>query len=572
MSAGPHPPVNVSRDAADPLSRERRRRLGAYYTRGELTDVLCEWAIRDAGDAVLEPSFGGCDFLASARSQLERLGSAAPLDQLYGCDVDPAAFQEHLCGGLGVPAGAVGDGGSDARFYPCDFLTLRPERVRAEGFDAVVANPPYVRHHEMSPSQRASADRAVEAYPWLDGRANLWAHFVAHAHAFLRPGGRAAWVLPGSALYADYAAPVVEAAAREFGRLLVVQLGERLFRDEGAEESTVVLLADGRGGRGAQARVVFVDGVNNLAGIIAAWRRGEGVGAPYGGRAAAALLDLDVRRAIRTVDEVCGTVALGDVAEVRIGIVTGANRRFVLDETAARHHGLPNHALRPVLAKMVDARGLVLEEDDLAGARSSGSRCLLVDTSRLDQEPKGAPLRRYLADTAWAVKRPNRTFRKRTPWHRPDDGLVPDAFLSYMSGEGPRLVVNRTPYVSTNAIHRVTLRQGREGRAEALALGVVSTLGQLSAELEGRSYGAGVLKLEPSDARRLRLPVSDVEGEGLAEASTEVDALLRAGNSDSARARADAYVLRALDPGARADCVDVLRGALREARRRRRPS
>ena len=533
--------------------------------------MLCEWAIRYADDAVLEPSFGGCDFLASARSRLSHLGSAAPLDQLYGCDVDPRAFQEHLRGGLGIPAGAIGAGGAGVRFYSRDFLTLKGECVRPGGFDAVVANPPYVRHHEMSPDQQASADRVAESHPWLDGRANLWALFVVHAHTFLRPGGRAAWVLPGSALYADYAAPVIEAAAREFERLLVVQLGERLFREEGAEESTVVLLADGYGGPGSGARVVFVDALRDLADVVAAWRSDKTVGAPYRRRAAVALMDPEVHRAMETVDCECGTVVLGDVAKVRIGIVTGANRWFIVDEKRAQDYGLPGHALRPILAKMTDAGGLLLREEDLEATQSSGSRCLLVDTAALGSEPEGSALHRYLAEVTRSVKQPNRTFQKRKPWHRPDDGLVPDAFLSYMSGEGPRFVVNQTPYTSTNAIHRVTLKAGHGVGPLELAVELASTVGQLSAELEGRSYGAGVLKLEPSDARRLRLPVGTGEARSLTRALTEIDECLRAGDSDAARTRADAFVLRALSPSVRAACLAVLRGALTEARRRRQP-
>jgi hypothetical protein len=42
----------------------------------------------------------------------------------------------------------------------------------------------------------------------------------------------------------------------------------------------------------------------------------------------------------------------------------------------------------------------------------------------------------------------------------------------------------------------------------AVCLALHSTYSQLSAEFEGRQYGSGVLKLEPSEAKRLRVPAS----------------------------------------------------------------
>ena len=49
------------------LGVEDRRILGAYYTPERLSQLLTDWAIRHVDDTVLEPSFGGCGFLATAR-------------------------------------------------------------------------------------------------------------------------------------------------------------------------------------------------------------------------------------------------------------------------------------------------------------------------------------------------------------------------------------------------------------------------------------------------------------------------------------------------------------------------
>ena len=91
----------------------------------------------------------------------------------------------------------------------------------------------------------------------------------------------------------------------------------------------------------------------------------------------------------------------------------------------------------------------------------------------------------------------------------------------------------------TNAIHRVDLVDGQIGAA-ALAVASWTSLAQLSAELVGRSYGGGVLKLELGEASLLRLPILP----GAAHALGEVEEAFLAGGQQAARKRADDLLLR----------------------------
>jgi hypothetical protein len=79
--------------------------------------------------------------------------------------------------------------------------------------------------------------------------------------------------------------------------------------------------------------------------------------------------------------------------------------------------------------------------------------------------------------------------------------------------------------------------------APGIALGLLSTLSLLSMELAGRSYGGGVLKLEPSELARVRLVLPDAGDGVVAAAFAEADRRLRAGDFDGAVAVADELVL-----------------------------
>ena len=71
---------------------ESKKKLGAFYTPNNLCQILADWAITSSEDKVLEPSFGQCGFLDASRLRLEALGSIDPRKNIYGCDIDPNAF------------------------------------------------------------------------------------------------------------------------------------------------------------------------------------------------------------------------------------------------------------------------------------------------------------------------------------------------------------------------------------------------------------------------------------------------------------------------------------------------
>jgi hypothetical protein len=85
-------------------------------------------------------------------------------------------------------------------------------------------------------------------------------------------------------------------------------------------------------------------------------------------------------------------------------------------------------------------------------------------------------------------------------------------------------VLNGTAATSTDTVHRVAFRDEQAGREAVSAFHNSATF--LFAEIEGRSYGGGVLELEPSEAERLLLPAKSEP-----RAMADVNAALRANDS-----------------------------------------
>ena len=95
----------------------------------------------------------------------------------------------------------------------------------------------------------------------------------------------------------------------------------------------------------------------------------------------------------------------------------------------------------------------------------------------------------------------------RSPWWRVPVTTIPDLFVSYMSGSNPRIVANPARAHHLNSIHGLRVRpELRALASRTLPLLALSSYSLLSAEIEGRSYGGGVLKLEPREADRWLVP------------------------------------------------------------------
>jgi len=236
------------------------------------------------------------------------------------------------------------------------------------------------------------------------------------------------------------------------------------------------------------------------------------------------------------------TRRLGELADVGIGYVTGANEFFHLTLDAVRAWGIPTTFLKPSIRRSRALAGLRFTQADWRAALEAGEACYLLAIEAQDNLPKS--VRQYLEHgESLGVCRAYKC-RTRSPWFRVPHVYQPDAFLTYMSGETPRLVANETEAVAPNSLHILRLRPPTKLASDILAALWQTSLTRLSAEIEGHALGGGMLKLEPTEAERVVVPAGDGANGKLAELVGELDELARNGENAVAQTRADQVLLR----------------------------
>jgi adenine-specific DNA-methyltransferase len=467
-----------------------RKERGAYFTPDEITQFIVNWAIRMPSDSVLEPAAGDAAFLTTAVSRLRTLShdvQACPL--VEGVEIHAPSAQ--------VARQRVQEAGGRAKIRTGDFFALEPEPI----YDIVIGNPPYIRYQDFSGESRArSRTAALRGGVSLTGLASSWAAFTVHSAMFLKQGGRLGLVLPAELLSVNYAAPVRRFLFNHFRDVQLVLFDEQVFPE--AEADVVLLLADGY--LEGPANHITIRQARNATALATL---GCGLIWTPIDPAAKWTSSLVDPKAIEPLHELLTTglfTSLETWGDTTLGIVTGNNKFFTLSPQRVKELGLSSEELLCLSPPgSSHLRGLVLSETALDKLGQEGHAIYLF----YPNDPPSPNATAYIegghrtgVDSAYKC-------RIRKTWYRVP--LVPaaDLFLTCMNADTPRLTTNEAGARYLNSVHGVFLNDKyRALGRDLLPVASLNSVTLLHAEIVGRAYGGGILKIEPKEADLWAVP------------------------------------------------------------------
>ena len=503
-------------------ARGSRRERGAYFTPPNLAAFIAEWAITSVADRVLDPSAGHGSLVAAAARCARALGGTGS-PNIWGVELHRGTFEQlaKRCATAGIPLGHIRRG---------DFFRASDTLGK---FDVILANPPYVRHHELPKGAADTMRTALGADgSKMDGRSSSWAYFVIRSMQLLRTGGRLAAIIPSELLSADYGRRIVDQVGCRFRKTILARCEGKLFGD--LQLTPMVILADSyeeaykRKGTVYGCSIDFdqerptLPPVSNMVQLRDA-------------RKSTAVLFSDARATdFQLVDglaEVDGLGRLGEIGSLAIGYVTGNNRFFHFTEAERQEASLQETDLHRVVHRSTYVPGSIFRREDWEATRDTDKRCWLFYP--LDES--GESVRRVIAQGVDAGVATRVKCRTRSPWWRVPLGDVPEAMLVYL-GRRPRIVENRASVYAANSLFVLA----GSGTAASLSVASMTSVFQLSALLTGRRLGGGLRKLHVRDAAALPIPSVDVP----TDVCDEIDLLVRGSSWQEAGRLADEIVLK----------------------------
>lgn len=468
----------------------RRKERGAFFTPDEITRFISNWAIRASGDMVLEPSAGDAAFLVAAVGRLQELAQdAASCPTVDGVEIHAHSAR--------VANRRVLEAGGNPRICHSDFFALEPNPI----YDTVIGNPPYIRYQDFSGESRArSRAAAFRGGVSLTGLASSWAAFTIHSTMFLKQGGRLGLVLPAELLSVNYAAPVRRFLFDRFRDVQLVLFDEQVFPE--AEADVVLLLADG-----------YLEGPTQHATIrqsknaAALSSLGEGLIWAPNDPAAKWTSSLIDPKAIEPLHKLLKRGLFTDLetwGDTTLGIVTGNNKYFTLSPQRVKELGLRRNELLPLSPPgSAHLRGLTLTKAMLTKLGKEGQATYLFYPG----DPPSSAATAYIEDGHRTGVDTAYKCRVRKTWYQVP--LVPaaDLLLTCMNADTPRLTANDAGARHLNSVHGVFLdEEHSELGRELLPVASLNSVTLLHAEMVGRAYGGGILKIEPKEADAWAMP------------------------------------------------------------------
>ncbi|MCL2134235.1 MAG: SAM-dependent DNA methyltransferase [Candidatus Bathyarchaeota archaeon] len=477
-------------------SIDERRRLGQFATPTLLAREIVSFGIKHMDTPkdirFFDPAFGTGAFYSALfeKATFDNITKATVVE------IDPS-FANVACD-LWADYGV--------NIINADFTEVDPD----DSYNFIICNPPYVRHHLIDAYRKAEIRRKTEQVSGvsLSGLAGLYCHFLLQSIQWMAEGAVAGWLIPSEFMDVNYGIAVKNFLLDKVDLFQIhrfnpvdIQFDDALvssavvwFRKKTPRNQSVLFTYGGSLDSPQVSKVISVESLRRET----KWSR---------------FPCLPQRSSIKL-----SVPKLKDYFEVKRGIATGGNDFFIMDEVRIVELGLPFEFFRPVLSSARYVKEVEIESDEFGNPLLS-QRLFLLDCRLGEDEirERYPKLWSYLESGRDSVAK-GYLCKARRCWYFQERREAPMIVCTYMgrqSGENSgafRFILNNSKATVTNSYLALYPRKllsdviVRRPDLKRMIWEMLSGMAPGKLRDEGRVYGGGLQKIEPSELLNVDVP------------------------------------------------------------------
>ncbi len=387
-----------------------------------------------------------------------------------------------------------------------------------ENIDAVIANPPYLRHH-LIPAELKKRCKELSRQILgvnIDARAGIHVYFLVKALAHLKQNGRLAFLVPADTFEGVFANSLWSGISERFSVDGVLTFDPVVSAFPGVDTNAAIVFISRRKPSKYMNWMKWSGSPNeSLAESVSSifLKRERGISDKM------VLEKVVIKEAIRrgmTRDQkspLVDGVSFNDLASVVRGIATGDNGFFLMTRDQIKRNSLSEEYFVRTVARVRDVKSEFLTSRDLEQLDASGRPTYLLSIDKDLVITK--KLRQYLdtGESSGLSERP--LVKARSLWYLMEKRKPVPILFCYLGRRNQRFILAKCDVRPTTGFLCVYPKIGVDEHKLQKALNHKSTILQL-AQI-GKSYGDGAIKVEPGGLRKLIVP-----NEALIEAELEM--------------------------------------------------
>jgi adenine-specific DNA-methyltransferase len=310
-------------------------------------------------------------------------------------------------------------------------------------------------------------------------------------------------VIPAELFQVKYAAETRIFLSNFFERITIVTFRKLVFND--IQQEVVLLLCEKKVAGNKGIRMIECESLSELAELDLTRLNGSGAKKidHTSEKWTKYFLSTEEIALLQKLKQDSRIIGCGEIMKVSVGLVTGLNEFFMLDEQKAKELKVTNYTT-PVVSKSNQLKGIVFSGKDFRrnSVDLDSTHLFLPPDKDFDKLSKAC--RDYIKYGESMDYHKGYKCRIRKRWYITPSLWTPDAFALRQAGDYPKIILNRSEASSTDTIHRVKFKTKVD--KELVAVSFLNSLTFAFSEITGRSYGGGVMTFEPTEFEDIRIP------------------------------------------------------------------